>query len=62
MRRWWVLVLAFGVPFAVELTQRAVEQLQRRCQFQDLVDNTWGLVLGAAVGVLLGFAMRPRRR
>ena len=61
VRRWWVLVLAFGVPFAVELTQRAIEQLQRRCQFQDLVDNTWGLVLGAAVGVLLGFAMRPRR-
>lgn len=54
VRRWWVLLLAFAVPFTVEGIQRFVPQLDRRCQFQDLVDNTWGLILGAVVGVLLG--------
>lgn len=54
VRRWWVLMLAFAVPFTVEAIQRFVPQLDRRCQFQDLVDNTWGLILGAVLGVLLG--------
>lgn len=54
VRQWWVLVLAFMVPFVVEGIQRFVPQLDRRCQFQDLVDNTWGLILGAVVGVVVG--------
>jgi hypothetical protein len=65
VRRWWVLVLAFAVPFVVEATQRTVAGLDRRCQFQDLVDNTWGLVLGAAAGIAVGFVasrVRPVRR
>ena len=52
--RRWVLPAAFAVPFVVEALQRAVPWLGRRCQFQDLVDNAWGVVLGAAVGLLIG--------
>lgn len=55
VRRWWILVLAFTVPFAVEAVQRGLARLGRQCQFQDLIDNTWGLILGAIVGVALGF-------
>ncbi|MFN8183084.1 MAG: VanZ family protein [Candidatus Nanopelagicales bacterium] len=62
-RRPWLLPLAFTVPFLVEAVQRVTPWLGRRCQFQDLVDNTWGLVLGAAVGLLIGLvAARPQRR
>jgi glycopeptide antibiotics resistance protein len=57
VRRWWILLLAFMVPVAVEGTQRVVPELGRRCQFQDLIDNTWGLILGAVVGVSLGFVV-----
>ncbi len=62
VRRWWILVLAFAVPFVVEGVQRYVGALGRRCQFQDLIDNTWGLVLGASLGVLVGFAALGMRR
>ncbi|HPE11522.1 MAG: VanZ family protein [Actinobacteria bacterium] len=54
VRRVWVLVLAFCVPLFVEGIQRYAQVLGRRCQFQDLVDNTWGLILGALVGVVVG--------
>lgn len=56
VKKVWVLVLAFGLPFVVEGLQRFVTVLDRRCQFQDLVDNTWGLILGAMVGIVVGFA------
>ncbi len=51
VRRVWVLLLAFTVPFVVEAVQRLAPVLNRRCQFQDLIDNTWGLILGSMVGV-----------
>jgi hypothetical protein len=58
-----VLVAALAVPFVVEGLQRLLPWLGRRCQFQDLVDNTWGLVLGAAGGLLIGLlSSRPDRR
>lgn len=57
-RRIWILAMAFGVTFLVEGLQRFVVILDRRCQFQDLVDNTWGLILGATVGLALALAMR----
>lgn len=57
VRRWWILLLAFMVPVAVEAIQRLVPELGRRCQFQDLIDNTWGLVIGAMAGVVLGFVL-----
>lgn len=60
-RRPWVLALAFTVPFVVEATQRLTPFLGRRCQFQDLVDNTWGLILGALLGLLLGALAGSRR-
>lgn len=59
VRRWWLLLIAFAVPFLVEGVQRFLPVLARRCQFQDIVDNTWGLVIGAAIGVVLGYVM-PR--
>ncbi|MCB0897762.1 MAG: VanZ family protein [Actinobacteria bacterium] len=58
----WVLPAAFAVPFVVEGTQRVLPWLGRRCQFQDLVDNTWGVVLGAAAGLLIGFLTTPTER
>lgn len=54
VRKWWVLVLAFCMPFAVEGVQRVLPALDRRCQFQDLIDNLWGLVLGSMIGVAAG--------
>ncbi|MEZ5119360.1 MAG: VanZ family protein [Candidatus Nanopelagicales bacterium] len=54
VRRVWVLLFAFCVPLLVEGIQRYAQVLGRRCQFQDLVDNTWGLILGALVGVVVG--------
>ncbi|MCU0298696.1 MAG: VanZ family protein [Candidatus Nanopelagicales bacterium] len=54
VRRAWVLVAAFAVTFAVEGLQRLLPELGRRCQFQDLVDNTWGLILGAILGFAVG--------
>ncbi len=57
----WVLLAAFTIPFGVEATQRFAPVLGRRCQFQDLVDNTWGLVLGACVGLLIGALTRSPR-
>ncbi len=65
VRRAWVLLAAFAVPFVVEGLQRLLPVLGRRCQFQDLVDNMWGLILGALVGfgiaVLGSRAERTRR-
>ncbi len=59
----WLLPAAFAVPFMVEGLQRALPWLGRRCQFQDLVDNAWGVVLGAAVGLLIGLlTTRSERR
>ncbi len=59
----WVLPAAFAVPFVVEGVQRVVPWLGRRCQFQDLVDNAWGIVLGAAAGLLIGLLLgRTERR
>jgi len=42
----------------VEAVQRVVPLLNRRCQFQDLVDNTWGLVLGFMLGVAAALVMQ----
>lgn len=58
----WFMVAAFAMPFMVEGTQRLAPALGRRCQFQDLVDNTWGLILGAVVGLLLGWLASLRER
>lgn len=55
IRRWWVLVMALAVPFFVEGTQRVVSSLGRRCQFQDVIDNVWGVILGASLGIALGW-------
>ncbi|TXH30803.1 MAG: VanZ family protein [Actinobacteria bacterium] len=60
--RRWILPAAFAVPFVVEGVQRLVPWLGRRCQFQDLVDNVWGVVLGAVAGLLIGVLIsRPQR-
>lgn len=53
VRRPWVLVAAFAVALVVEGLQRVIPELGRRCQFQDLVDNTWGLILGAMLGFVV---------
>jgi hypothetical protein len=49
-----VLIGAFLLPFAVELTQLLVVSLGRICQSADVVDNLTGL----AVGLLVGWAAR----
>ena len=61
-RRSWIILVAFAMPFVVEFGQRILPVLDRRCQFQDLVDNTWGLILGAAAGLVVGFAVGLWRR
>jgi hypothetical protein len=64
VRRWWVLMLAMLTPLVVEGLQRMLPVLGRRCQFQDLIDNLWGVVLGAAAGIAVGFVVQslPRPR
>jgi len=47
-----IVLAAFSITFLIELTQRLLPQLGRGCESADMVDNTVGLVLGLAVGVL----------
>lgn len=54
VRRWWILIVGLLVPLAVEGMQRFLPVLSRRCQYQDVIDNTWGLIIGAFVGVAVG--------
>jgi VanZ like family len=49
----WPLVLAFGLSFAVELSQREIASIHRSCDVIDVVDNTLGALIGAAVGLLV---------
>lgn len=54
--RWWILGAAAALPFLIEVIQLNWAAVHRSCQFQDLVDNLWGLALGCLIGGLLGLA------
>lgn len=59
----WLLVGALLVaPLAIEVTQYLVGWLARDSQWQDVVDNTTGALLGLGVGLLLRALLRPRPR
>lgn len=57
VRRWWFLVVGVACPVLIEAVQRLLPALGRRCQYQDVIDNLWGLLLGALVGLVLGLLM-----
>lgn len=54
--RLWILAAVAALPLVIEIVQRVWLDLYRNCQIQDLFDNLWGLLIGAAVGALLGLA------
>jgi VanZ like protein len=68
--RWraaWVLVPAglvvlAGYSVAIEATQLALARIDRACDVTDVVDNTIGAMLGAALGIVLALLLRPWRR
>lgn len=59
------LVIAAGLPFLIELTQRVLPVLGRGCQSADVIDNLTGLAIGALLGItvrlLIAIGRRPRR-
>jgi hypothetical protein len=55
----WLLV-AVGLPLAIELVQLALTPLQRTCQATDILDNWLGLLIGLAVGAFASWAWRRR--
>lgn len=57
----WVLVAGLlAAPLAIEGVQYAVAWLVRDPQWQDVVDNVTGAVLGLALGALLRATLRRR--
>lgn len=66
--RWWVLVtlpigvgLLVGYSFLIEITQLELARLDRACDVTDIIDNSSGAVIGAAIGLLLSPVLRPWR-
>jgi len=55
-RKAGVLAAAILLPFAIETIQLAVPLLERACQSADVSDNLTGLVIGLALGTLVGVA------
>ena len=49
-----VVALAIALPFAIEAIQLLVPALARGCQSADVADNLVGLMVGIAVGALVG--------
>ncbi len=46
----WVVLLAYGLPFAIEAIQLVAVQLGRECQSGDVIDDVTGLTIGLVVG------------
>jgi glycopeptide antibiotics resistance protein len=57
----WPLVLAFLLTVGVELTQRQIPAINRSCDIVDVLDNTVGVLIGAAAGLLVVAAVAPVR-
>lgn len=49
-----LIALAIALPLAIELGQLFVLALGRACQSADVFDNLTGLVIGLALGTLIG--------
>lgn len=58
--RWGLVALALALPWIVEVTQYVVDWLNRDAQWQDVVDNTTGVVIGLVAGALVGRSSRTR--
>ena len=54
-RKGALLIVAAGMIFWVEMIQAFAPALGRRCQSGDVVDNLTGLLIGLAIGSLVGF-------
>jgi VanZ family protein len=51
-RRTTLIAAAFALPVAIEATQLLVPVLGRGCELGDVANNTLGLMLGLAIGVV----------
>ena len=57
-----VIVAAFALPFAIEMTQLLMTALDRACESADVVDNLTGLAIGLASGTAIGWLVRGIHR
>lgn len=53
----WLIAVALPLSITVEAVQLKWSVLGRGCEMQDVVDNMWGLLIGAAAGVVVGLLM-----
>ena len=56
-----LVVLAYALPFVIELLQLLLPALGRGCQGADVVDNALGLPIGLVTGILLRLAAGSRQ-
>jgi glycopeptide antibiotics resistance protein len=50
-----LIAAALALPFAIELIQLSATALARGCETADMIDNLTGLVVGLALGALIGW-------
>jgi VanZ like family len=55
-------LVAGAMPMLIEWIQYSVPQLDRICQTWDALENLMGLIIGLVAGVVVGYALRARRR
>jgi glycopeptide antibiotics resistance protein len=61
-RKTAIVAAAIALPFAIEMIQLLLPALDRACESADVADNLTGLVIGLAIGTLVGRFLPSVRR
>jgi len=57
-----LIVVAYALPFAIEMIQLAAPAIGRGCQSADVIDNAIGLTAGLIAGSAAGYVWRQSTR